>query len=42
MNTATLPRIVSRQSDVLRDELQDELGHIRDLVFIRDLFRELG
>jgi CHAD domain-containing protein len=26
----------------LRDELQDELRHIRDLVFIRDLLRERG
>ena len=42
MSTATLPRIVSGQSDLLRDELQDELRHIRDLVFIRDLLRERG
>jgi len=42
MSTATLPRIVSRQSDLLDDELQDKLRHIRDLVFIRDLLRERG
>jgi CHAD domain-containing protein len=42
MSTATLPRIVSRQSDLLHDELQDELCHIRDLVFIRDLLKERG
>jgi CHAD domain-containing protein len=37
MTTATLPRIVSSQSD-----MQDELRHIRDLVFIRDLLSERG
>jgi CHAD domain-containing protein len=42
MSTATLPRIVSRRSELLQDELQDELRHIRDLVFIRDLLRERG
>ena len=42
MSTATLPRIVSGQSDLLHDELQDELRHIRDLVFVRDLLRERG
>ena len=42
MSTATLPRNVSGRSDLLRDELQDELRHIRDLVFIRDLLRERG
>jgi CHAD domain-containing protein len=42
MSTATLPRIVPGQSDPLQDELQDELRHIRDLVFIRDLLRERG
>ncbi len=42
MSTATLPRIVSVQTDLLQDELQDELRHIRDLVFIRDLLRERG
>ena len=42
MSTATLPRIVPGQSDLLQDELQDELRHIRDLVFIRDLLRERG
>ena len=41
MSTATLPRIVSH-SDLLQDQLQDELRHIRDLVFIRDLLRERG
>jgi CHAD domain-containing protein len=42
MSTATLPRIVSGPSALLHDELQDELRHIRDLVFIRDLLRERG
>ena len=42
MSTATLPRIVSGRSDLLRDELQEELRHIRDLVFIRELLRERG
>ena len=42
MSTATLPRIPSVQTDLLQDELQDELRHIRDLVFIRDLLRERG
>jgi hypothetical protein len=42
MSTATLPRVVPGQSDLPRDELQDELRHIRDLVFIRDLLRERG
>jgi hypothetical protein len=42
MRTATLPRIVSVQSDLLQDEPQDELRHIRDLVFIRDLLSERG
>lgn len=41
MSTAALPRIVPGRSD-LHDELQDELRHIRDLVFIRDLLREHG
>jgi CHAD domain-containing protein len=41
MSTATLPRIVSH-SDLLQHQLQDELRHIRDLVFIRDLLRERG
>lgn len=42
MSTATLPSIVSRRSELLQDELQDELRHIRDLVFVRDLLRERG
>ena len=42
MSTATLPRIASVQTDLLQDELQDELRHIRDLVFIRDLLCERG
>jgi CHAD domain-containing protein len=42
MSTAALPRIVSVQSDPLDGELQDGLGHIRDLVFIRDLLRQRG
>jgi CHAD domain-containing protein len=42
MSTAALPRIVSVQSDLLDGELHDELGHIRDLVFIRDLLRQRG
>ena len=42
MSTATLPRIPSVQTDLLQDELQDELRHIRDLVFIRDLLCERG
>lgn len=42
MSTDTLPRIVSSQSELLQEELQDELRHIRDLVFIRNLLREHG
>ena len=42
MSIATLPRMVSRQSNLLQDELRVELRHIRDLVFIRDLLRERG
>jgi len=38
MTTTDLPRIVSRRSD----PLQDELRHIRDLIFIRDLLAERG
>jgi hypothetical protein len=41
MSTATVPRIVSGQSD-LQDELQAELRHIRDLVFVRNMLRERG
>jgi CHAD domain-containing protein len=41
MSTAALPRIVAVQSDP-EGELQDGLGHIRDLVFIRDLLRQRG
>jgi hypothetical protein len=42
MSTAALPRIASAQSDLLPGTLHDELRHIRDLVFIRDLLRERG
>ena len=42
MSTTALPRIVAVQSDPPEGELQDELGHIRDLVFIRDLLRQRG
>jgi CHAD domain-containing protein len=42
MSTAASPRTVSVPSDLLDGELQDELDHIRDLVFIRDLLRERG
>jgi hypothetical protein len=42
MTTTASPRIASRQSDLLQDEVQDELRHIRDLIFIRDLLGERG
>jgi CHAD domain-containing protein len=38
MSTTALPRIAAVQSD----PPEDELGHIRDLVFIRDLLRQRG
>jgi hypothetical protein len=41
MSSAAMPRAASDESD-LRDELQAELRHIRDLVFVRDLLRERG
>jgi len=41
MSIATVPRIVSGQSDV-QGELQAELRHIRDLVFVRNMLRERG
>jgi len=41
MSIAAAPRTVSGQSD-RQGELQDELRHIRDLVFVRDLLRERG
>ena len=42
MTTTALPRIASRQSELVPDEVQDELRHIRDLIFIRDLLGERG
>ena len=42
MSTAALPRMVAVQSYPPDGELQDELGHIRDLVFIRDLLEQRG
>jgi hypothetical protein len=42
MSTVALPRIVSQQSDLRQEELQEELRHVRDLVFIRDLLKERG
>jgi hypothetical protein len=41
MSVATVPRIVSGQSDV-QGELQAELRHIRDLVLVRNMLRERG
>lgn len=41
MSIATVPGAVSGHSNPQR-ELQVELRHIRDLVFIRDLLRERG
>jgi hypothetical protein len=41
MSIATAPRAVSDHSDPQR-ELQAELRHIRDLVFVRDLLGERG
>jgi len=41
MSIATVPRIVSGQSDV-QGELQAELRHIRDLVLVRNMLRERG
>lgn len=37
MSSATLSRAAAERSD-----LEDELRHIRDLVFLRDLLRERG
>jgi hypothetical protein len=42
MTTSALPRVASGQSDLLQDKVQDELRHIRDLIFIRDLLDERG
>jgi hypothetical protein len=41
MKTAAVPRAVCGHSDP-QSELQVELRHVRDLVFIRDLLRERG
>jgi hypothetical protein len=41
MKTAAVQRPVSGRSDP-QSELQVELRHVRDLVFIRDLLRERG
>jgi len=41
MSSAAVPRAVSGKSD-LQDELQAELRHISDLVFVRDLLKERG
>jgi hypothetical protein len=41
MSIATGPRAASVHSDPQR-ELQVELRHIRDLIFVRDLLRERG
>jgi hypothetical protein len=41
MSTAAVPRAASGHSDP-QSELQVDLRHIRDLVFIRDLLRERG
>jgi hypothetical protein len=41
MSTVTVSRAVAGQSNP-QVELQDELRHIRDLVFVRDLLRERG
>jgi hypothetical protein len=40
MSTATASSTLPRQSDPA--ELADELRHVRDLVFVRDLLREHG
>ena len=42
MSIATVPRASSGKPDPQEDALQDELRHIRDLVFVRDLLRERG
>ena len=39
--STTVPRAVSGHSEPEK-ELQAELGHIRDLVFVRDLLTERG
>jgi hypothetical protein len=41
MSIATVPRAVSGHSDP-QSELQVELRHVRDLIFIRDLLKERG
>jgi hypothetical protein len=41
MSAVAVSRIAFRQSDP-QEELEDELHHIRDLVFVRDLLRERG
>ncbi|HKI91775.1 MAG TPA: hypothetical protein VJ986_05710 [Gaiellaceae bacterium] len=41
MSIATLPRTAPGQAD-LQGRLQDELHHIRDLVFLRGLLAERG
>jgi hypothetical protein len=41
MSIAAMPRAVSGHSDP-QGELQAELRHIRDLVFVRDLLEERG
>ena len=39
--STTVPRAASRHADP-QSELQAELRHIRDLVFVRDLIRDRG
>jgi hypothetical protein len=42
MSIATLPRAVSGGQSESQKELQVELRHVQDLIFIRDLLRERG
>ena len=42
MSIATLPRAVSGGQSESQKELQVELRHVQDLIFIRDLLTERG
>ena len=42
MSTASVPRTDSAETDLRPDDLKQDLGHIRDLVFLRDLLQARG
>ena len=42
MSTDSVPRTDSAEPNLRPDDLKQDLGHIRDLVFLRDLLQARG